>query len=151
MSALPCIDPLEVLGRLYWAEGDDLALAPTPERGSQIDLSQRHGDTKVFSFFSVPLCLRERIFSSRSHAPAWECRLAAPAARDVKRRRSVGTCSHAGAWEPDRRIAGALAAIRNIQICTARQRQQLILVKSALMQDLLTGKVRVTPLLEAGA
>jgi hypothetical protein len=36
-------------------------------------------------------------FSSRSHAPAWECRPAAPAARHPTRRWSVGTCSHAGA------------------------------------------------------
>jgi hypothetical protein len=48
--------------------------------------------------------------SSRSHAPAWECSLAAPAARhshhapalaDETRRWSVGTFSHAGAWEPE--------------------------------------------------
>jgi len=26
MSAVPCIDPLEVVSRLYWAEGDDLEL-----------------------------------------------------------------------------------------------------------------------------
>jgi len=40
---------------------------------------------------------------SRSHAPAWERRPAAPAARGTSRRWSVCTCSHAGAWEPDER------------------------------------------------
>jgi len=48
--------------------------------------------------------------SSRSHAPAWECSPAAPAARqshsarhllNETRRWSVGTCSHAGASEPE--------------------------------------------------
>jgi hypothetical protein len=38
---------------------------------------------------------------SRSHAPRGNAALAAPAARTHTRRWSVGTCSHAGAWEPE--------------------------------------------------
>ena len=42
---------------------------------------------------------------SRSHAPRGNAVLAAPAARPRTRRRSVGTCSHAGAWERKRGLA----------------------------------------------
>jgi len=56
----------------------------------------------------MPSCVVADSCSSRSHAPAWECSAAAPAARhshpapalaDEARRWSVGTCSHAGACE----------------------------------------------------
>ena len=56
----------------------------------------------------MPSCVVADSCSSRSNAPAWECSAAAPAARHSHpapalaveaRRWSVGTCSHAGAWE----------------------------------------------------
>jgi hypothetical protein len=61
--------------------------------------------TRVFDI-AGPNGAGNTTFSARSHAPAWECRPAAPAARlhtpsRTTRRWSVGPCSHAGAWEPD--------------------------------------------------
>ncbi len=40
------------------------------------------------------------VCTARSHAPHGNAFLAAPAARATVRLQGVGTCSHAGAWEP---------------------------------------------------
>jgi type I restriction enzyme S subunit len=49
--------------------------------------------------------------------------------------------------EEQRRIAVALATVQNSLIYSERQKHKFNQLKTALMQDLLTGKVRVTPLL----
>jgi len=103
-------------GRFATPERRDLL--PRRSVGAESNLSQRHGDTEIFSFFSVSPCLRERIFfSSRSHAEALlECPAGALLVPALQRgsavralcvrywhwTQSARTCSHAGAWEPER-------------------------------------------------
>ncbi len=60
---------------------------------------------------------------ARSHAPAWQCRLAAPAAWVQTRRWSVGTCSHAGARvgrRPTRRAPLRDGGFRRVPSVAAR-------------------------------